>query len=65
MAEETDASLLSKKDFSHARALIALALFFPTGIFALFYSLKVNHIQLFASDSSVHVCSDAGKSTEL
>ena len=39
--KEESRELFSRHDTSHKRALIALALFFPTGIFALFYSLKV------------------------
>ena len=39
--KEESRELFSRPDTSHKRALIALALFFPTGIFALFYSLKV------------------------
>lgn len=41
VSEEPGSTLLPSKDASHRRALIALVLFFPTGIFALFYSIQV------------------------
>ncbi|CAI8051224.1 hypothetical protein GBAR_LOCUS28056 [Geodia barretti] len=47
--------------FPHRRALIALALFFPTGIFALFYSIKESqHI----SEGSVEEAQKAAERAE-